>query len=86
MQPMLKAIKALRTLAAGKATLFALSDLHALLPAHREGAFKSVITRLEKRGELERICRGIYRVPGAAAPPGGLLAGVANRLRPHQFN
>jgi len=52
MKPMLKIIRGLRGEPDGVGQVFALSDVRALLPEHRDGAFKSVVTRLEKRGDL----------------------------------
>jgi len=66
--------------------VFALSDLKALLPEHRDGAFKSVVTRLEKRGDLIRVCRGIYMLPDSTLRGSDLLGRVAARLRANQFN
>lgn len=86
MQPMVEMIRDLRTLAAGKKQVFALSDLRALLPEHQEGAFKSIVTRLEKRGELVRVCRGIYLLPDSASHSGDILGRVASRLRAHHFS
>ena len=86
MQPSTEMIKALREFASGDPVLFALSDLQALLPVHTENAFKSIVSRLVKRGELDRICRGIYTLPGHAARLADPLARVAARLRAHQFN
>lgn len=76
----------LRRLVREESLLFALTDLRALLPRHREGAFKSVVTRLEKRGELLRVCRGIYLFPGFSSYNGDMLGNVAARLRAHHFN
>lgn len=79
-------VSALRRLQADIPVLYALNDLRALLPELGDSAFKSVVSRLEKRGELERICRGIYTLPGQASRIADLLARVAARLRAHQFN
>ena len=57
MQPMMRLIRDLRAVTVQKDRVFALSDLRALLPGHREGAFKSVVTRLEKRGDLSQAPR-----------------------------
>ncbi|MDZ4197866.1 MAG: hypothetical protein U1E27_01120 [Kiritimatiellia bacterium] len=85
MQPIQQIYRNLRGLA-GPERVYALSDLKALLPAHREGAFKSVVTRLEKRGDLVRICRGIYIPPNCGLHGSDLLGRVAARLRAGQFN
>ena len=65
---------------------FALRDLMALLPAHEPDACKSVITRLQKRGELIRVCRGIYILPDCTLKGSDLLGHVAARLRAARFN
>jgi predicted transcriptional regulator of viral defense system len=86
MQPMLRLIRDLRTLTGREDRLFALSDLRALLPGHDEGAFKSVVTRLERRGDLVRVCRGIYMLPDSTLRGSALLGRTAARLRAHHFN
>ena len=86
MQPMQTVIQYLRSMTNRSQRLFSLEDLRALLPGHRAGAFKSVISRLEKRGELKRVCRGIYILPDTRVRGDELLARVAVRLRPHHFN
>lgn len=79
-------LRELRSLDGADSRVFALADLRALLPMHSEGAFKSVITRLEKRGELIRICRGMYMVHNSNLRGGNLLGRVAARLRAGHFN
>jgi len=86
MKPMLKIIRGLRGEPDGVGQVFALSDVRALLPEHRDGAFKSVVTRLEKRGDLIRVCRGIYILPDSTLRGSDLLGCVAARLRANQFN
>lgn len=86
MQPILTITRNLRTLEGHADRVFALSDLYALLPGHRELAFKLVVTRMEKRGELVRVCRSIYILPGCTLHGSDLLARVAARLRAHHFN
>jgi hypothetical protein len=79
-------IKTLRDLSAGEAKVFASADLAALLPGHQTSAFKSLLSRLETRGELRRICRGIYILPEKMKDFHGLLlARVAVRLRAERF-
>jgi len=79
-------IRYLRAMARKQATVFALGDLRALLPNHKEGAFRSLIARLETSGELRRVCRGIYVLPDSPLPGSELLGCTAARLRPHRFN
>lgn len=86
MQPMQTILRELRKLEGASSRVFALTDLRALLPGHSEGAFKSVITRLEKRGELIRVCRGIYIFFESDLHGGNLLGRVAARLRAGHFN
>jgi predicted transcriptional regulator of viral defense system len=86
MQPMHRLIRDLRGLAGGDERVFALGDLRALLPEHGEGAFKSVVTRLERRGHLVRVCRGIYLLPDSTLRGSELLGRTAARLRADRFN
>ncbi len=85
-QPMLRLIRELRKLAGRKERLFALADLRALLPGHGMGAFKSVVTRLERRGDLVRVCRGIYMLPDSTLGGSELLGRTAARLRADHLN
>lgn len=66
--------------------VFALSDLRALLPEHGEGAFKSIVARLQKRGDLTRVCRGIYQLPDSTLRGSELLGRTAARLRANHLN
>lgn len=66
--------------------VFALQDLRGLLPAQGLDASKAIIVRLEKRGELERVCRGIYLVSGSRLRGSDLLGHTAARLRADRFN
>lgn len=86
MQPIMAIQNGLSKIPERNRQIFALTDLSALLPEHNPGAFKSVISRLEKRGDLVRICRGIYVMPDCALRGSELLGRVAARLRAGQFN
>ncbi|MGE4489369.1 MAG: hypothetical protein AB7E95_07495 [Kiritimatiellales bacterium] len=86
MQPIQQIVRGLRGLTDASDRVFALSDFKALLPEHQSGAFKSVVTRLEKRGDLIRICRGIYILPNCELHGSDLLGRTAARLRAGQFN
>jgi predicted transcriptional regulator of viral defense system len=86
MHPKDQLIRSLRKLARNDGQVFSLSDLHALLPQHQEGAFKSIVTRLEKREDLVRVCRGIYMLPESPLHGSDLLGHTATRLRAGGFN
>ncbi|MCU0857695.1 MAG: type IV toxin-antitoxin system AbiEi family antitoxin domain-containing protein [Pontiellaceae bacterium] len=83
---MFELIRSLRGFADAKNRVFALSDLRALLPEHGAGAFKSVVTRLERRGDLIRVCRGIYILPDSTLRGSDLLGHTAASLRAGFFN
>lgn len=83
---MRRLIRDLRQLAGRDERVFAPSDLRALLPEHGDGAFKSVVTRLQKRGDLIRVCRGIYMLPESALRGSALLGRTAARLRADRLN
>lgn len=76
----------LAALASPESYLFSTSDLRALLPRHSSAAFKSILTRVENDGGLQRLCRGLYLYPRVAYPQGQVLFHAAARLRAHQFN
>lgn len=86
MQPIQTVIQTLRALPDAPARVYALQDFRALLPEHGFDACKSVITRLEKRGDLIRVCRGIYMLPDSKLQGSDLLGRVAARLRASHFN
>jgi len=86
MQPNWIMIRGLRDLPEASRRVYALQDLRALLPEHGRGACKSVVTRLEKRGDLTRVCRGIYMLPDCNLRGSDLLGRVAARLRADHFN
>ena len=86
MQPIATMIRALRMLPGAESRVFALRDLGSLLPDHGMGACKLVVARLEKRGDLTRICRGIYMLPHCSLRGSDLLGHVAARLRASHFN
>ncbi len=72
--------------ASAKQCLFALQDLRALLPNLSEAAFKTLLSRVQHAGYLERICRGIYMYRKSIIQHGMLLFHVATLLRSNQFN
>ena len=66
--------------------LFAVDDLRAILPGKGRAAFRAMLSRAEKGGYLQRICRGLYRYPGVGVNDGLVLYHAAARLRADQFN
>jgi predicted transcriptional regulator of viral defense system len=83
---MQRMIRDLRRIVGRDERVFTLSDLRALLPKHGESAFKSVVTRLQKRGDIVRICRGIYQLPDSTLRGSALLGRTAARLRADHLN
>ncbi len=86
MQPTRTITRFLRMEPSARERIFAAADLRALVPGIGDGAFRSVLARLEKSGELLRVCRGIYLLPGALFAADEILLRTACRLRPHHFN
>jgi hypothetical protein len=78
-------ITALRQLADQQRYLFTPADMQALLPLAGTSTFKSLLSRLVTRGELERVCRGLYRPVWIAPVPGLILYHAAARLRAGYF-
>ncbi len=76
-----KLLTALRSLADEERYLFTPADLSALVPDLHASAFKSLLSRLVGRGELIRICRGVYRPAWIDPPHGRILYHAAARLR-----
>lgn len=75
----------LRQFADEQRYLFTPADLAGLLPRATPTAFKSLLSRLVDRGELERVCRGLYRPAWVDPAPGLLLYHAAARLRASVF-
>jgi predicted transcriptional regulator of viral defense system len=86
MQPIMTIQSELSKIPEKNGRVFSLNDLRVLLPGHDDGAFKSVVTRLERRGGLTRVCRGIYVMPDCNLRGSELLSRAATRLRAGQFN
>ncbi len=78
--------KTLNDLVVENRCLFALSDLRGALPEISDGAFKTAISRAEKKGVLKRVCRGLYLYRQSAGEQGLLLFHAAARLRAGEFN
>ncbi len=79
-------IRALRELADEERYLFTPSDLSALLPPTGTSTFKSLLSRLVARGEMVRVCRGLYRPAWLDPAPGLILYHAAARLRAGCFS
>ena len=86
MQPVKLLSRVLSDLADSEHYLFTLDDLQSVLPQQSRGAFKAMLSRVQKDGLLQRVCRGLYLYPGVNAPGGLLLYHAAARLRADQFN
>ena len=85
-QPLKYLAQVLRKLASAEHYLFTSSNLRALLPQHSDGAFKTLLSRANGSGILERVCRGVYLYPAVAYPKGLLLYHAAALLRAGDFN
>lgn len=85
-QPVKQLTKVIESLATEDHYLFTLSDLRASLPAVSPGAFKVLMSRAEKSGLFNRVCRGLYLYPKVEYQPGLLLFHAAARLRADEFN
>ncbi len=66
--------------------LFSLQDLSAALPALSTSAWKALLSRANKSGLLQRVCRGLYFYPDVDYPSGLMLYHAASRLRASEFN
>lgn len=85
MQSSRQFLRELRAISDEQRYLFTLSDLASLLPGMGHSAFKSLLSRLVSRGELVRVCRGLYRPAWMDPPHGVLLYHAAARLRAGTF-
>lgn len=66
--------------------LFSPSDLRSLFPDLSNQAFKALIYRALKAGDLVRICRGIYSYKDKVPRTGLILFAIAAKLRSNEFN
>ena len=48
--------------------LFSLQDLSAVLPTLSGSAWKTLLSRANKKGVLRRVCRGLYLYPDVDYP------------------
>jgi predicted transcriptional regulator of viral defense system len=86
MQPIRELSRTLETLASAEHYLFALDDLRCVLPGASPSAFKALLSRAQKSGLLQRVCKGIYLYPRVPYPAGLVLFHAAARLRADTFN
>lgn len=66
--------------------LFSLDDLTCALPDMGREAFKALLSRAQKAGVLQRVCKGVYLYPRVAYPAGFVLYHAAAKLRADAFN
>ncbi len=85
-QPSRKILQALHGFANEQRYLFTPKDLSALVPEMTPSAFKSLLSRMVTRGELLRVCRGLYRPAWIDAPLGRIIYHAAARLRSNCFS
>jgi len=86
MQPINQLAQQLERLAGSEHCLFMLSDLRAVLPEHSQTAFKTLVSRAEKKRLLKRVCRGVYLYPKVDYARGLVLFHTVARLRAGDFN
>jgi predicted transcriptional regulator of viral defense system len=86
MQPIKIFLHQLEKFSSPERYLFTLNELRVLLPDLSISAMKTLLSRAVARGDLTRICRGLYFYDRVAYPPGLLLFHVAAKLRSHGFN
>ena len=88
MQPIKQLAQLLEHLATAEQYLFTPGDLRGAFPGQSPGAFKALLSRAEKSGLLNRVCRGLYLYPQVADGEGAglVLFHAAARLRAHAFN
>jgi hypothetical protein len=72
-------------LASPERAIFALADLRSALPDLSLDRCKVLLSRVVKRGDLQRVCRGIYLYPRAKPDPHQVLPRTAARLRTGHF-
>ncbi len=86
MQPIKELARILERLAGEDHYLFSLEDMRSALPKASPGAFKALLSRVEKSGFFRRVCRGIYLYPRVSYPTGLVLFHTAAKLRANCFN
>lgn len=85
-QPRQILIQSLERLASPEDYLFAFEDLRCVLPELSDVAFKSLLSRAQRAGILQRVCKGIYLYPRVGYRPGLVLFHTAAKLRADAFN
>ena len=85
MQPARALLKTLHEIANEDRYLFTPSDFAGLVPEMANSAFKSLLSRLVSRGELTRVCRGLYCPVWIDISHGWILYHAAARLRSDTF-
>ena len=86
MQPMKTLSRILERLASAENYLFSLDDLRCALPETEPGPFKALLSRAQKAGVLQRVCKGVYLYPRVNYPAGRVLFHAAAKLRADAFN
>ncbi|EAZ97684.1 type IV toxin-antitoxin system AbiEi family antitoxin [Marinobacter sp. ELB17] len=76
----------LRTKSGINAYLYSAAAFRSLFPDLSAGAYRSLLRRAEKRGLLERVCKGIYQYAGNPDSSGSILFHAAALLRARNFN
>jgi len=66
--------------------LFTTRDLRSLFPDLSESAFKVLLSRTVRAGQLSRVCRGLYIYKRAAPSSGLIIFHTAALLRADAFN
>lgn len=66
--------------------LYSSAAFRALFPDLSQGAYRALLYRAEKRGLLERVCKGVYQYAGAPDNSGLILFHTAALLRARHFN
>lgn len=66
--------------------LFTVSDFYAVFPELSYDSLRNLLSRAERNGLLERLCKGIYLNPRTDYPADLVLYHTAARLRERFFN
>ena len=69
-----------------KGAVYSTASFRSLFPDLSPGAYRALLHRAEKRGLLERVCKGIYQYAGAPDNSGLILFHTAALLRARHFN
>src|SRR6056297_3665419 len=66
--------------------LFAVSDFYAVFPELSYDSLRNLLSRAERNGILERVCKGVYLNPRTEYPVDLVLYHTAAKLRDRFFN